>query len=186
MFLANLTDEEANEFAHWTAKHMGFEVRAMARQGHISVVISDPGSNKITNLADTGFGFSQVLPILAQLWQASRTKTSANAPHYFAIEQPELHLHPRMQAKLADLLISVTKDEEDLPSNLRIVLETHSETLINRFGRAIDKGDYNQEDVKIYLFDKVGVSGKTLVRESRYDSEGYLENWPYGFFDPAE
>lgn len=186
MFLSNLTDEDANEFAEWTAKHMGFEVRAMARQGHISVVISDPGSSETTNLADTGFGFSQVLPILAQLWQASRTRTSANAPHYFAIEQPELHLHPRMQAKLADLLISVTKDAEDSPSNLRIVLETHSETLINRFGRAIERSDYNRDDLKIYLFDKVGVSGKTTVSESKYDADGYLENWPYGFFDPAE
>ncbi len=187
MFLKNLSEEQANSFAEWTANSMGFEVRAETLQGHVSIVISDAGSSKRMNLADTGFGYSQVLPVLAQLWRLSIKRTPPHIPKFFAIEQPELHLHPRMQARLAELfadLVSISK-KKPRASQFKLLIETHSEIIINQLGKAIEAGDLSPEDVGIYIFEKKGLDGQTVVRESKFDADGYLIDWPYGFFDSA-
>ncbi|VWM06457.1 AAA family ATPase [Burkholderia lata] len=186
MFLKNLSEYDANRFADWTAQHMGFEVRAETLQGHVSVVLSDPGKLQRVNLADTGFGYSQVLPILAQLWQITQKKHYSAAPRYFVIEQPELHLHPRMQARLAEIFVNLAKLDKSQKSKLpkfRILIETHSEAIINQLGKAVETGNLSPDDVGIYLFEKNGFEGDTIVRESKFDKEGYLTDWPYGFFD---
>lgn len=188
MFLKNLSDQDANAFADWTAEHMGFEVRAETLQGHVSVVLNDPGKLQRVNLADTGFGYSQVLPILAQLWQFTKEKNYSTVPRYFVIEQPELHLHPRMQARLGDLFVNlagIDKVSNSRSPQFRVLIETHSEAIINQLGKAIESGHLSPKDVGIYLFEKNGFEGDTLVRESRFDEEGYLVDWPYGFFDAA-
>ncbi|WP_334006952.1 AAA family ATPase [Burkholderia cepacia] len=188
MFLKNLSEQDANAFADWTAQHMGFEVRAETLQGHVSVVLSDPGKLQRVNLADTGFGYSQVLPILAQLWQVTQGTRFSAVPRYFVIEQPELHLHPRMQARLGDLFVNLANVDKTSKSRMpqfRILIETHSEAIINQLGKAIENGFLSPDDVGIYLFEKDGFEGDTTVRESKFDQEGYLTDWPYGFFDAA-
>jgi len=181
MFLKNLSAEESEGFAKWTGKTMGFEVRAKLSEGHVSIVLSERGGKEKVNLADTGFGYSQVLPIIAQLWTMTRKKNYAPHTRFFAIEQPELHLHPRMQAKLADLFASLINEYPE--SNFKIAIETHSEVIINHLGKSIEKGTLAAEDVGIYLFDQENLEGSTIVRESTFDKEGYLSDWPVGFFD---
>ena len=75
------------------------------------------------NLADVGFGVSQVVPIvIASLLDHSET---------LILEQPEIHLHPKMQMKLADFILSMAI------SGKTFIIETHSEHIINRFVRRI-------------------------------------------------
>ncbi|KIH83558.1 AAA family ATPase [Pseudomonas batumici] len=181
MFLKNLSVEESESFAKWTGKTMGFEVRAKLSEGHVSIVLSERGGKEKVNLADTGFGYSQVLPIIAQLWTMTRKKNYGSYTRFFAIEQPELHLHPKMQAKLADLFASLIKEYPE--SNFKIAIETHSEVIINQLGKSIEEGTLSTEDVGVYLFDQGGLDDSTIVRESTFDKDGYLSDWPIGFFD---
>ena len=79
-------------------------------------------------LSDVGFGISRILPLIVQGLAGQR--------QIITIEQPEVHLHPRLQADLSDLLASTVKE----PRNHRYIIETHSEHLVLRMQRLIREG----------------------------------------------
>ena len=95
-------------------------------------------------MTDVGYGYSQILPILTKLWFDSTTNRQDSYRYFYyepeginltLMEQPELHLHPALQAKIADAFIElVTNTAEDV-SPQRLIVETHSPTIINRIGR---------------------------------------------------
>jgi len=177
MFLNDLSPRAASEFSSWTTKSLGFSIESKTSEGHVSILISDSAGSK-TNMADTGFGFSQVAPILAQVWQCMKSRNNSS-PFVFVIEQPELHLHPHMQSKLASLFSSVANENP----HIKFIIETHSEVFINQFGNAVDNNTISASDIGIYIFEKNSDSDKTLISESYFDESGFLEQWPYGFFD---
>lgn len=80
---------------------------------------------RLSNIREVGFGISQVLPVVAMTLLASENST-------LLLEQPELHLHPGVQAQLTDLLIRVADHYK-----VRLLIETHSEHLLLRFQRRI-------------------------------------------------
>lgn len=82
------------------------------------------------NLNNTGFGASQVIPILVHAVTADQ-RTREGYPVCIVIEQPELHLHPRAQARLADLFITMANQ------NVQFILETHSDAILLRLQRRI-------------------------------------------------
>ncbi|MBD2041526.1 AAA family ATPase [Microcoleus sp. FACHB-672] len=187
MFIRNLTKEEKKNFAKWTQEYFGFSLLVRSSGEHISLKIREENLQTEINLADTGFGFSQVLPILTQLWWLSRKLNSSyRSPHLitFTIEQPELHLHPKLQALFADSLIAAIKASKHSGIDLRLIIETHSETLINRFGHRIANKDFDREDINVVLFDRKKASDSVGIRVVSYDEEGFLTNWPLGFFEP--
>lgn len=195
MFLRNLTHGELKEFRTWTLNNFGFEPLITTSQGLISLEIRPSKDSKESfNVADTGFGFSQILPIITQLWFLSEfTKTSSrirppgfryNSPVIFPIEQPELHLHPRLQGVLAEVFVKSIEAAKERGIDLRLVIETHSEVLINKLGYLVAEKHILPEDINIVLFYKSDQSKEIKVRTSQFDSEGYLsEDWPLGFFD---
>ena len=137
-----------------------------------------------------GFGFSQILPILTQIWFSSVAKKrksdyqiSLSNPKTIIVEQPELHLHPRFQAKLVDAFAKVIKVLEKEEIKINIIIETHSETIINQIGHRIYKEELASDDVGIVIFEKNNPDEQTVVNISNYDSDGNLEKWPWGFFD---
>lgn len=188
MFVRNLTNEEQADFADWTEKNFGFSVHVRPSGEHVSLKIIESDLKNETNLADTGFGFSQVLPILTQLWwlgkRSARSGYRLYNPIVFAIEQPELHLHPKLQASLADSFISAIKSARELGIDLRLIIETHSETLINRFGHQIANKNFDNDDVNVVLFDRKKSGDPVNIRVASYDDDGFLNNWPLGFFEP--
>ena len=192
MFLHNLSSTEKQRFTAWMGEHFGYSVDTVASSGHISMVIRDAGDGPGTtpiNLADTGFGISQIVPILIQIWtamtQRGASRQSAVTPIVFSIEQPELHLHPRLQAVLADLFIQAVKAARANGVEIRLVIETHSEQIINRLGRRVSEDAIGREDVAVVLFDKPSFAIPTDVQVTGFDNEGFITNWPYGFFEAS-
>lgn len=194
IFINSLNDRQLSQFHAWTNDHFGFSVSTGKDKGHLSLLIKLKGSDKAINLSDTGFGYSQVLPIITQLWELSTRKKEKMGylevdrviPLVVAIEQPELHLHPAVQAKLGKAFIASIHLARENGYQLQLLLETHSQTLVNYLGRAIYRGELDNQDVSVILFEKDPYNNITTVTNSYYDSEGYLENWPYGFFDPED
>lgn len=123
-------------------------------------------------LPDVGFGISQILPILVECLRTKEEET-------IVLEQPEIHLHPSIQSKLADFLICMAK------SGKKLVVETHSEHLINRLCLRIAQ----EEDGEVKaLLNTVFVSfdeqqQSSVVRPIIINEFGEIENWPVGFFD---
>ena len=71
-------------------------------------------------------------------------------------------------------------------SNVNFIIETHSETMINRIGHIIENNIIKHEEVGITIFEKEIGDNNTIVKQGGYDADGYLEGWPIGFFEPEE
>jgi hypothetical protein len=187
MFIRNLSDAERRHFAQWLEEHAGFSVQVKSAGGHVSLRLRERGSSHEANLADMGFGFSQVLPILTQLWLLSsqrRPRQLGGVPITVSIEQPELHLHPRLQARLMDVFLASIRAAAPLEIDLRFILETHSETMVNRMGHHVAKGQVNPSDLNVVMFEKKSADGFSEISLAEFGEAGFLENWPYGFFEP--
>ncbi len=141
------------------------------------VRVRTPNSTKEVDLPDVGFGISQVLPVVVESFYV--------APHSTVIiEQPELHLHPKVQAELADLFIEAIQSRENGADRaIQFIIESHSEHFLQRLQRRIAEGELMPEDVAIY-FCEAGTDGSTL-RELRVNLLGEIDGWPENFFgDP--
>lgn len=114
-----------------------------------------------------GFGISQVLPIVYSL-----LLNSSDA--FFVIDEPETHLHPGLQSKIAEFLYQMSL------MNKRILVETHSDYLINMLIYYMLKHNETTPSVKMYWVEKIPDSG-TKINEILYDNMGYITNAPEGF-----
>lgn len=197
MIFHNMSSMEKNNYNKWLKENFGFQISSNFKGGHSSISIKYDNGQEV-NLADTGFGYSQILPITLVLWQTSKQeKKSDNSLHTFArpqydffnliIEQPELHLHPAIQAKLIDAFIKIIVLCKEKGIDIKIIIETHSETMINRIGYIIAKkiSNFHEDLVKVVIFENDEVF-KTKLNTSTYSEQGYLKKWPLGFFEPEE
>lgn len=193
MFVNDLSDTEKKDLRDWMKEYFGFYLITDYSGGHISVSLVNDINGEKTNLADSGFGFSQIMPILVMLWTLTRRNSMRkrryiwweNRISYCVIEQPELHLHPAFQAQLADMFISAVNVAKMNGIQLKLILETHSEAIINRIGRRISekKLDFSKDDVTVALFNKQLNENGTNVTLAHFDDDGILDNWPIGFFN---
>jgi hypothetical protein len=135
------------------------------------LLIIDKNSKVQVNIQDTGFGVSQVLPVIVESIYAQRKST-------ILIEQPEIHLNPLVQANLSDLFIELTKDQNH---QKQFIIETHSEHIINRIRRRIADDTIKNEDVNIFYFYKE--NGECKIRTLTINDFGQIEDWPEGFFE---
>lgn len=185
MFLNSLRYDELERFADWTEEYIGYRVIAARQGGHVSIRLRERGSSEYFNLADVGFGLSQLLPVIAQIWAQAFLWRQYSRVALLAIEQPELHLHPAFQARIADALVGAvlaSREATYKSSELMTVVETHSQQLINRLGELISAGRISPETIAIYVFEKTDADSPTRVKLSEFDRDGALINWPYGFF----
>ena len=132
------------------------------------------GDIKHLTLTDVGFGINQILPIIVE-GVIARNRT-------ICVEQPEIHLHPRLQANIADLLIETSRPDKNDAGNQWIV-ETHSEMLIRRLQTRIREGKISHKDVSVLYVDPQD-DGSSTIQKLRLDHEGdFIDEWPDGFFD---
>lgn len=140
----------------------------------------DKRTNTVVSHRDVGIGISQVLPVLVGAY-ASKEKI-------IAIEQPEIHLHPALQAELGDVFIKSALGE----NKNTYILETHSEHLILRimrrmretFNGNLPKGvpPVKPSDVSVLFVEPDGA--RSIVREMQLNEHGELvKSWPGGFFE---
>ncbi|MEO7993492.1 MAG: DUF3696 domain-containing protein, partial [bacterium] len=147
-----------------------------------SYLLLDNAQNMF-GLSEVGFGVTQVLPILMA---ASRVKPDS----IIIVEQPEIHLHPRAQANLADVFLeSLCADETErvsvgLEGRGQWILETHSEALMLRFQKRIREKRLRPEDLSV-LYVKPSPEGSTIT-QLRLDDDGeFIDEWPDGFFEES-
>lgn len=131
---------------------------------------------------DLGTGISQVLPVLVAALGHNK--------NIVAIEQPELHVHPKFQVALGELFIHAAKDEQ-IARDTVFILETHSEYMMLRFLRRLyetandelepDAHELAPEDIAVYYVNPKGDT--TEIVQLRLTEEGeFLDRWPNGFF----
>lgn len=149
-----------------------FETTDKGKLGH-ELTVSTDNTNKLQDLTHVGVGVSQVLPILVLSLLAGTDST-------LIFEQPELHLHPKVQTRLADFFISQNI------LNKQCIVETHSEYLINRLRYlvAVSDGDTLAKDSILYFVEKEGAY--SIYNEIRINKYGVIKDWPKGFFDESE
>ena len=122
-------------------------------------------------ITDVGFGVSQVLPIIVLLFSVPKKSI-------LLLEQPEIHLHPSVQAGLADVFIEAVNLR-----NVQIIFESHSEHLLQRLQRRIAEREFRPEQTALF-FSSMEAEGASLS-ELQLDDFGNIKNWPPGFFgDP--
>ena len=134
-----------------------------------------------TTLSDVGIGVSQVLPVLVLLYYIPEGSI-------VLLEQPEIHLHPAVQSRLADFFLCVAKQRK-----LQIVVESHSQHMLQRLQRRVAEGEVavpgkgstfpfeiSSDDVRLY-FSSVS-RGAGRLEDLRLNEWGEIENWPDGFF----
>jgi len=128
------------------------------------------------NFADSGFGFSQLLPIIVQGLHITKGDL-------LIFEQPEIHLNPKYQSKLADFFAYLIS--KGYKKNKYILVETHSEHLLLRIRTLIAKGDINSSDVALYYVEKKEKNSEIV--KIPIDKNGYIpdEKWPENFFDES-
>ena len=133
-------------------------------------MVKTSSSSAPTALTDVGFGVSQVLPALVLLYYVPEGST-------VLMEQPEIHLHPSVQSKLADVMLTVAKTR-----NVQIIVESHSEHLMRRLQRRVAEADQglSSEDVKLYFVS--AREGTARAHDLALNEWGDIENWPRHFF----
>lgn len=190
MYLYNLGSNLLDAFNEWLNIHFKFKVQIKSSEGHIELLVVEEGKSA-RNTVDLGFGYTQLLPILAILWKTvfldleNPEKITKPSEHIIVVEQPELHLHPRFQGVVAEMLATLASLAVSKNLNLRIIVETHSEIILNKLGEYVEAKNLNQDDVNVLMMEQ-NDKGISSIRSTRYSEEGYLEDWPRNFMEDVD
>ncbi len=172
-------DEERDKqsFLNTDLRHIGLAEQVSAR--NLNDVQIELRVNRVTgtvasdlvSLSDVGFGVAQALPVLVALRVADERQL-------VYLEEPEIHLHPRAQVRLADILASAAK------RGVRVVAETHSALILRAIQTLVAKGDLTPDLVRLHWFSR-DTEGVTHVSSVTPDERGALGDWPEDFGDVA-
>ena len=136
--------------------------------------LKEASLRKKLTIADVGFGMSQLLPIVLIGLRSDKNSI-------LIFEQPEIHLHPKLQANLADFFLTLSK------SGKRLIVETHSDHLINRLRRRIveDRSDTIKDMISILFIHPPEREKGAIIEPLSIDRYGIIENWPPDFLPEA-
>ena len=135
----------------------------------ISILLKDLRTDTIVGPSDVGVGISQILPVIVE--GVIRENST------ICVEQPEIHLHPKLQADLAEFFVDTCK-------NNQWIIETHSEALMLRLQKLLRMKDerIKPEDISIVYVHPTSNGSK--LHHIRLDEHGsFRDEWPAGFFD---
>lgn len=135
--------------------------------------VATEGERQLHDLTNVGVGVSQVLPIVVMALLAPKSCL-------IIFEQPELHLHPRVQARLADFFLSLAL------SGKQILAETHSEYLIDRFRLRVALSETDNVLKLLNILFSNRKEGSTDLIPIELSEYGAVLNWPRDFFDQSQ
>ena len=154
----------------WLSRMGVADALLLERQGrsrYFEVLVE--AEHRRANIVDVGFGVSQVLPMLVLAYFVPRGAT-------ILAEQPEIHLHPRAQVGLAELLVEVAKER-----GVQFLVETHSEYMFRRLQYLIADEKLGEQECRLYFVDRDDDRSARLER-LEVDGFGRVANWPKNFF----
>ena len=151
----------------------------LLKKRHIIFKESSSGIHLSPN--QLGTGISQVLPIIVA--------SNIDETELVSVEQPELHIHPRLQTELADLFLNATASKDKV-----FLIETHSEHIILRMLRRVreahEQRNSGQESIKhddiSVLYLSPGSDGVVVDRQKITEDGDFVKDWPDGFFDERD
>lgn len=156
--------------AYWLEK-LGlidsFHVKEIV-EGLYRVYVKKTATSPEVLISDVGFGVSQILPVITLCYYAPKGST-------LIVEQPEIHLHPSVQAGLADIFIDAIKIR-----GLQVIVESHSEYFIKRLQRRIAEGSFENTDASLFFCNNS--NNKSNIENLKINIFGAIENWPQNFF----
>ncbi len=149
----------ANQIKIETAGQSGFSWQVIHKEGY-----------KPLPLSAVGVGVSQILPILVMGLLAPNDTL-------LIVEQPELHLHPSVQARLGDFFVGLSRCKK------QCLIETHSENLVSQLRyHIVQAGGMENSDCIIYFVNQDN-EGAARFEPVQISPQGNILNWPDGFFD---
>jgi predicted ATPase len=154
----------------------GLDVQPVPNANQVSLGLRTSDATTYHRPQHIGFGLTHVLPIIT-------AALAAKAWNVLLIENPETHLHPAGQALMGQFLARVAA------AGVQVLLETHSDHVLNGVRRAVRDSMLAPEDVAIHFFqerDRVAAEGLSQVVSPQIDSEGNIDHWPEGFFDQLD
>ena len=163
------TDEQIPKWLQKLELIDSYDVRPLSDTGgDYELLVKQHKGGPQVPLTDVGFGVSQVLPVLILCYYAPEGSI-------LILEQPEAHLHPKVQSELADVLIDVVKNRK-----VQIILESHSAHLLHRLQRRIAEEQMSATDTAFY-FCQIN-DGTSEIERLKVDEYGNILNWPQNFF----
>lgn len=160
---------------NWWAVHLGiagdFSTRDRGRLG-LQLSVHQPNLEIELDLTSVGTGVSQILPVLVMCLQAPPGSL-------LLIEQPELHLNPGVQQRLADFLLAVAA------SGRQVIVETHSDYMVTRLRRRAAEDSHGLTRQRIGLVFAERTDNATEYTVVSPEADGSMTNWPRNFFDEA-
>lgn len=168
---SNSLIQQTTEWLSYILDGASIEVKGRDKESSILYLLLNNKNNsykyKPTNV---GFGYSYILPLIV-------TGLIAQPKETIVLENPEAHLHPRAQSRIAEFFARVAS------TGVQIFIESHSEHILN--GLRVSGLDPNiniqHNDLTFHYFNESFGSEKLLM-----DEKGKIANWPYGFFDQQE
>ena len=149
------------------------EIVQVPRANAVTLGIRTSSAMDFQRPSHTGFGLTQVLPIVV-------AALSAKPNGLLLIENPEVHLHPTGQAAMGEFLAQVAT------AGVQVILETHSDHVLNGIRRAVKSRMLAPENVALHFFRprrEDQTDGKPQVQSPTLDADGNIDTWPEGFFD---
>lgn len=135
--------------------------------------VKNVNDKKLQGLSHVGVGVSQVLPIIVMMLLSEKNDI-------LILEQPELHLHPKIQSRLCDLIIACSTTER------QCIIETHSEYIINRLRLRIAQSPDSKLIRSNFLYFVNKVQNFSFFEKVDINRFGAIPNWPEGFFDQTD
>ena len=179
LMLARATDPEnkqatalhkaLRDFGSYSEMFTDISVKKLGRGSGDPFQVQVQMGAKKANLMDVGYGVSQILPLIVDAQRASSSTM-------LLLQQPEVHLHPKAQAALGSMIKDwVSKNKKT------VVIETHSDYLVDRLRLEVKRNHLKESDVKIFFLEKKGNQTKLHILE--VDAQGNVLNAPDGYRD---
>ena len=149
-----------------------FVVEKVPKANSVTLGIRTSRSMEFHRPVHTGFGLTQVLPIVV-------AALSADEDSLLLIENPEVHLHPAGQAHMGEFLTEVAA------AGIQVIIETHSDHVLNGIRRAVKRSALSPEAAALHFFRprKDDDESAVQVQSPVLDRDGNIDLWPDGFFD---